>query len=150
MTVHYRHVGFTGTQRGMTEAQYGAVGELLLARFPHAMVTTPVRSVTFHHGDCTGADEQAHVIARICGYFIVVHPPTDPKKRAWCTGDFAMTPAPYLERNAAIVRSTLELIATPGEVVEQARSGTWATIRQARRLRRPTTIVWPDGTYTET
>lgn len=145
-----RHVGFTGTQRGMTAAQYAAVGELLLARFPHAAVTTPVRSVTFHHGDCTGADEQAHVIARICGYFIVVHPPTDPKKRAWCTGDFAMTPAPYLERNAAIVRSTLELIATPGETAEQVRSGTWATIRQARRLRRPTTIVWPDGTYTET
>lgn len=61
-----------------------------------------------------------------------------------------MTPAPYLERNAAIVQSTLELIATPGETVEQVRSGTWATIRQARRRRRPTTIVWPDGTYTET
>lgn len=270
-----RHIGFTGTQRGMTAAQYAAVGELLLARFPHELqlatpppaaeprpgqvdlaghlpigrllaarrlpgcqdeadaradarhpravhvdarrtgqqrvgvvrasavggvvrqagtvpvvtaavadqyalgrdrrgaddaalgelegsgdgtvehahavtVSQPPRTVTFHHGDCTGADEQAHMIARICGYFIVVHPPTDPKKRAWCTGDFAMTPAPYLERNAAIVRSTLELIATPGETVEQVRSGTWATIRQARRLRRPTTIVWPDGMYTET
>ena len=142
------HVGFTGTQRGMTAAQYAAVSELLLARFPHAVVTTPVRAVTFHHGDCTGADEQAHVIARICGYFIVVHPPIDPKKRAWCTGDFAMTPAPYLERNAAIVRSTEVLVATPGERAEQLRSGTWATIRCARRLGRPVMIVWPDGCQT--
>jgi hypothetical protein len=104
----------------MTEAQYAVVSELLLGWFPHLEVPTPTRAVTFHHGDCVGADEQAHVIARICGFFIVIHPPTDPRKRAWCTGDFVMTPAPYLDRNAAIVRSTVVLVAAPGEVGDRA------------------------------
>lgn len=147
--LHPHHVGFTGTQRGMTATQFAAVSELLLRWFPHEL-TRPTRAATFHHGDCIGADEQAHVIARICGYFIVGHPPTDPTKRARCAFDFTMTPAPYLNRNAAIVTSTEALIATPGETTEQRRSGTWATIRRARALRRPTTIVWPDGTHTET
>ncbi len=146
MTVlRYHHVGFTGTQRGMTEAQYAVVGELLIEWFPHLEAPTPTRAATFHHGDCVGADEQAHVIARICGFFVVIHPPADPRKRAWCTGDFTMTPAPYLDRNAAIVRSTEVLVATPGEVDEQLRSGTWATVRRARGLRRPIVIVYPDG-----
>ena len=42
-------VGFTGTQRGMTETQRSVVHALLAC--------LPV--VTFHHGDCIGADAEA-------------------------------------------------------------------------------------------
>jgi hypothetical protein len=37
-----------------------------------------------HHGDCVGADSEAHDIADACGYNIVLHPPTNYSERAWC------------------------------------------------------------------
>jgi len=38
------------------------------------------------------------------------------------------------------------LIAAPGEFVERKRgSGTWGTVRYARKLGRPLVIIWPDG-----
>lgn len=41
-----------------------------------------------HHGDCMGADKQFHELAKELGAtVIVVHPPEDDKKRAFCKGD---------------------------------------------------------------
>jgi hypothetical protein len=53
--------------------------------------------------------------------------------------------APPLERNKHIVHNCGWLIAAPKEDSETLRSGTWATIRYARKLRRPITIVFPNG-----
>ena len=58
------------------------------------------------------------------------------------------TPRPYLSRNKDIVRETDMLIATPAEAEEQRRSGTWSTIRFARKLGKPVFVIWPDGTVT--
>jgi len=44
-----------------------------------------------------------------------------------------------------IVRETELLIAAPAEFSEQHRSGTWSTVRYARRLGRPVQIIGPDG-----
>lgn len=97
-----------------------------------------------HHGDCVGADAEAAEIARELGVAIVVHPPDDPKLRAFSGrfGDTVHDPRPYLERNRAIVDATEVLIAAPAKRAG-ARSGTWATIRYARARSRTTRILEP-------
>lgn len=128
-------VGFTGTQRGMTERQGRAFGLFLQA---HA--------TEFHHGDCIGADFDAHRWALLLGIPVVLHPPSEPRKRAWCRGCVReLPPAPYMVRNQAIVDACDVLVATPGEYVEQLRSGTWSTVRKARRAAKQIVIVFPDG-----
>lgn len=69
-------VGFTGTQLGMTGFQIEELTKLLMA-------TTITQ---FHHGDCIGADEQAHEIAKALGIPVAIHPPINPSKRAFCKG----------------------------------------------------------------
>lgn len=130
-------VGFTGTQRGMTPLQYQTVWELLYAR----------RQATgeFHEGDCIGADAQAAFLAREAGFRIIGHPPENDSKRAFFQADQWRPPLGYLDRNKEIVRKTEQMIATPGEVEEQLRSGTWSTIRYAVKTRKPISIVFPDG-----
>jgi hypothetical protein len=83
-----------------------------------------------------------------------VHPPTDDRKRAFCTGNGAdWEPKPYLERNHDIVDETTILIACPnGE--ERMRSGTWATVRYARQRilnheGQLTIIISPSGQVTK-
>lgn len=129
------NVGFTGTQRGMTEAQWAALWPLLCARAPGE----------FHEGDCINSDAQAAYAARVAGFRIIGHPPTNDSKRAFFPADEWREPLPYLDRNHKIVMASQEMIATPGEFDEQLRSGTWATIRYARRVGRPLHVIYPDG-----
>lgn len=135
-------IGFTGTQVGMRVRQLRSVGQAILC---HCLIE--YLPVEFHHGDCIGADEQAHMLARALWFKVFVHPPEDRSKRAYCTvsqPDRIAIPKPYLLRNKDIVDQTEVLIAAPkGE--EEQRSGTWATIRYARKLNRPTYICYPDG-----
>jgi hypothetical protein len=128
-------IGFTGTQRGMTVAQRFEFVDLLRGK-----------AGWLHHGDCVGADAGAHSLACDLGFLIALHPPESPSKRAWCR-PAAVThpPKPYLDRNKDIVRGTECLIAAPGEDQEQLRSGTWSTVRFARKLKRPIAIIYPDG-----
>lgn len=125
-------VGFTGTQRGMTAEQLRTVEKLLEALKPKEM----------HHGDCIGADSQFHSVQ--VKALRVIHPPDVPKKRAFCSGELRAE-KPYLERNRDIVNETDCMIATPSGRTEMVRSGTWATIRYARKVSKPLTIVYPDG-----
>lgn len=128
-------IGFTGTQKGMTTEQLIAVAEYLCDN-----------SGEFHYGDCIGADAQAHKMANETKYYkIIGHPPSNPVKRAWCTCHELQLEKPYLERNKDIVLQTNILIATPSEMEERIRSGTWSTIRFARRLDKPIIIFLPDG-----
>lgn len=132
------YVGFTGTQHGMTSEQQ-VVLRGLLGTFVDA-------ASEFHHGDCIGADAEAHEVARELGFFIVIHPPIITAKRAWKRAPVVNVPMNYLERNRVIVRSTQLLIAAPGELEEQLRSGTWSTVRFARKMLRPIYFAMPDGT----
>lgn len=128
-------VGFTGTQRGVTLEQWASCWPMLNARAPG----------TFHHGDCIGADNQIAYAARLIGFYIIGHPPVIESKRAFVQCDELRDPLPYLARNHKIVDAAEEMIATPGEFEEQLRSGTWATIRYARRLGKPIHVILPDG-----
>lgn len=107
----------------------------------------------FHHGDCIGADTQAHdIVAKHFPHVAFdIHPPTDSTKRAFCrrtkTADVTWTAQPYLKRNQEIVHNTTILIATP-DGPERLRSGTWSTVRYARRLKRKIFIIDPDGNLT--
>jgi hypothetical protein len=128
-------IGFTGSRTGLTAKQRDQLWALL----PGAL--------EFHHGDCIGADHEAHLIALELGVPVVVHPPTVVKYRAWSThGMQYMAPAPFLVRNKRIVRYTDQLIACPKESVEPKPGrgqGTWSTVRYARDQGKPVDILWP-------
>jgi hypothetical protein len=98
-----------------------------------------------HHGDCVKADEEFHDLVRkhLPDAKIVIHPPTDSKRRAFCKGDVILDPLPYLDRNHRIVDAVDEMLATPGQQTEILRSGTWATIRYAFRKKVFTTVIFP-------
>lgn len=134
-------LGFTGSKRGPMAAQSSTVFKLFSSLPLHIL----------HHGDCVGSDAVAHEIAKRVDAFIVIHPPIDSSQRAWCKGaDKLFSPEPYLIRNREIIKAGIDgLIATPIQYTEVLRSGTWATIRYARKLRRHIWIVLPDGTIKE-
>lgn len=141
-------VGVTGTTMGATPEQEEQLRYIL-----GTTVTV------LHHGDAFGVDalafqlfctlrtqRQDSVIRRV-----VMHPPSQPDKRAFTSidpllGDEMRPEAPYLIRDRAIVNETELLVAVPASPTEQLRSGTWATVRYARRAGRLIIRINPDGT----
>lgn len=140
-------IGFTGTQRGMTPAQQEVVWNMMVA-----VSLIYGQKVEAHHGLCIGADAQFHGICRGWVIPIVGHPPINTSKvHSFPPSDFVYMwgPKEYLDRNTDIVDCCNWLIATPAEYVEQLRSGTWSTIRKAKKKGIRGTIVYPDGTTEE-
>ena len=126
-----KRIGFTGTRQGMTLRQQ----EELKALLPGGC--------HFHHGDCIGADAQAHKIAREKNCYIVAHPSNRSRQRAYCVCNEHLLPKPPLTRNRAIVEAVDGLIGAPATSHEVLRSGTWATIRYARKVGKPIHILEP-------
>lgn len=137
MAVTTIKIGFTGTRRGMTGSQWASLTSLLRA------LSQRFERVEFHHGQCIGADEEAASIAKEVGCWIVSHPPTNQKAVSDFAFDESRAPRPYLQRNHGIVDETDIMLAAPGEIEEQLRSGTWATVRYARRVGKPAEILYP-------
>lgn len=147
------NVGFTGSRNGMTPVQLFVLQGLLMRTFTstpeHDLLTAIFAAPDeFHHGDCVGADAQAHKFVRELAMHrhirIVGHPPDRERWRAFTDCDEWWPMKGYIERDHDIVNVTEPLIATPNGP-EVLRSGTWATIRYARTLDRPGTIIYPDG-----
>jgi hypothetical protein len=132
-------LGFTGTRKGMIQPQR-------VEFISQLYVLTPFSE--FHHGDCVGADAQAHqeIKTYFPSTFLHVHPPIIDKNRAHCIGHVNYEPKGYLERNEDIVNATSILIATPKEMTENTRSGTWHAIRYAIRTMKRVIIIRPNGT----
>jgi len=128
-------LGFTGTQEGATSAQIAKLDELFAS----------FGQFELHHGDCIGADKAAHLAARRVGASVVIHPPLVKTKRAFCESALILPPKAYLERNKDIVDATDVLIACPKSEKEELRSGTWSTVRYARKQRKMEIIILPDG-----
>jgi len=120
-------IGFTGTQKGMSPEQKQQLEDLLWA------LTSCGTQVELHHGDCIGADAEAHDIARRCQAIVHIHPSRSPLKRAYREGDVMYVEKENLTRNRDIVDAGNLLIAAPDSDVERLRSGTWATVRYARK-----------------
>lgn len=134
-------VGFTGTQVGMSKYQIDAVADYL------AELTKRGEGDEAHHGKCIGADVQFHNLAHQLGYFIVGYPCNIYSKQSQViVCDMEREEKPPLERNKDIVGTCDILLATPKEYHEITRSGTWSTIRFARRIGRKHMIILPDGT----
>jgi hypothetical protein len=131
-------VGFTGTQEGLSVAQTARLFTLLTE-----IIIKNKEGAEFHHGDCVGADEQAFAIAKPLGFKTVAHPGPREYKRAFTDSDVILAPREYMDRNADIAFVCDEMIATPKEATEQQRSGTWATVRRARRFYKPITVIFP-------
>lgn len=133
-------LGFTGTRDGMTPAQ----------RISLRLLIDSIRPDVFHHGCCVGADEHAAVIVReVMGNRcqIIAHPSDLPGMTSQVAKDVSneyYPESPPLARNRDIVDQTGQLIACP-KGQEELRSGTWATVRQARKMGRPVTVIRPNG-----
>lgn len=118
----------------MTSAQKSTLLHLLQQMQPHE----------FHHGDCIGADAEAHEIARALGAKIHIHPPIMLALRARTTG-FLYPPKHYHERNEDIVNSTDLLLAAPKGREQPRSGGTWWTIKYAGRQKKRIIIIYPEG-----
>lgn len=124
-------VGFSGTQDGMTDEQ--------ALMFEQAVMV--FQPVTFHHGVCEGADEEAHFIVRriLPNCKIIGHPGVRNNGQVWKRSkkaqadlDECLPSKPFLDRNEDIIKAVNFLVATPKEKEPQQRSGTWSTIRRAQ------------------
>lgn len=134
-------VGFTGSSEGMTEEQAKALWAWLGLLKKELKIDQ--EEMEFHHGDCIGADSDAHDLARICKYKTVAHPPINESKRAFKKADVILEAKQYLARNQDIAEVCDVLLATPKEAEEILRSGTWSTVRRARKLNKEVIILSP-------
>lgn len=142
-TVRAVCVGFTATRRGLTEPQ----ADLLRRTLAH--LCERYTSLVFRHGDCVEGDEVGAQIAHSLGMWVIAHPPINEVLRAYAYQDQTEPPRNYLDRNWDIVQASHVVIGCPDSKVERARSGTWATIRMARKRVVPLLVIDPHGTVVE-
>lgn len=129
-------IGFTGTQKGMSDHQKDMLREMLI------LLHIPDRA--FHHGDCIGADFEAATIAKELGYRVVAHPPVDETKRAYHKSDEVLPEKPFLTRNHNIVMECGIVLATPLRNTRPSSlrgQGTWWTITDAEKQGRMTIVI---------
>ncbi len=140
-------LGFTGTRDGMTDEQ-----RLAFIAWAKAAGVKEI-----HHGCCLGADVDAvdvFLSAADLGFtrpLIVAHQPAKRamlSEEALWSSDVMKPPLDYLERNRNIVDSCDILLACP-KGPEELRSGTWATVRYARKRGKRLLIFWPCGSVTD-
>lgn len=130
-------IGFTGTRAGMNQKQKDLVKVFLKMHKPSAVA----------HGDCVGADEDFDDICTRLGTVRYCFPCNLSEHRAFTDAEPFQVPKPPLERNHDIVDHSDELFACPKETHEVLRSGTWATIRYARKVGKTVYIFYPDGSH---
>lgn len=148
-------IGFTGSRKGLTQKQVAELLKFIIIYHPFEL----------HHGDCLGADAKAHKTYYTYpepGKRIIIHPPINDKLRAFCNLEEEFTvdnilndtivemreEKDYLDRNRDIVDETDFLIAFPNGsdgAAKNRRSGTWYTVRYARSVNKPVTIVYMNG-----
>jgi hypothetical protein len=137
-------IGFTGSSSEITEKQINT--------FIRLVTTNKAPINEFHHGDCVVADETAHklIINHVPKAKIVIHPPTNPYKRAFCKvrpNDEIRDEYEYMVRNQHIINEIDILVAISDSYHEKLRSGTWSTIRKGIKQHKKVIIIFPDGSF---
>lgn len=128
------HIGFTGNRYGLTDEQKTQI----------TAIFDIYNNIIVSHGDCIGSDTDFHNLSiqykqlnPMKNFQIHIYPPTDDKLRSYCNGDIILNPKPYLQRNKDIVLDSDILIGCPNDKTKEVlRSGTWSTIRLARKLKK--------------
>jgi hypothetical protein len=134
-------ISFTGTRQGMSAWQKQQLEALLRHNYEHAAL--------FAHGACRGADVEAHAIVRkVFGsdVYVAVYPSTAKTKaplELYEDASFIAVPKAPLARDRDIVDAGRDLlIAAPLQMYEVQRSGTWSTVRYARKKKIRVEILW--------
>lgn len=135
---------FTGTRQGWTGAQFKGVRRVF-----HILKDQGCR--TLLHGVCVGSDESADALAIDEFQFITVGYPgvngqgQSPWRSHGCR--CAMMPEEeYQIRDHKMVDRSEAVVATPKGMFEETRgSGTWLTIRYAKKQGKRLYIVYPTG-----
>jgi len=147
-------LGFTGTHHGMDDFQKQSIALLF------SQLLREYDEIEFHHGDCIGADAQAATILNDlrhsqtrCCVRIICHPgfppnhPKETKFRAFTDfNDEVCEVKVFIGRDHDIVDETEEMVATPVTEDEEVRSGTWTSVRYARKQERKVTVLNPKKT----
>lgn len=139
-------LGFTGTRVGCTLQQRACLEVLL----PES------RPILILHGGAIGCDEEFHNLVRtypratLRSVPIQVWPSNLPDQQSKNLLDpyERMGEMPPLHRNGVIVSECNALVAVTKLHEEEQRSGTWATVRRARLLKKWVIFIWPDGSIT--
>lgn len=130
-------IGFTGSREGPTREQMNT-----WERFAAHLV-----GIEMHNGCAVGADR--YVVQHAPAHCSFTFWPANMDGFLWAREhpghNLVRDIREPLVRNKLIVSSTHGLIAMPITVEEVQRSGTWATIRHARRLERPIIRILPNG-----
>lgn len=131
-------IGFTGSRDGMTDKQKSTVSDLI-------RIISNINEI--HHGDCIGCDEDFFEIVTNLHDDIETHshPCTIDSMRAHTKSDIEYEPGHPLDRNKNIVDLSDYIIGCPGTEEEVVRSGTWATIRYAKKENKSVIVIWPNG-----
>lgn len=126
-------IAFSGTQIGLSIKQHEELINLI----------KKIKPIEAHHGLCIGSDAEFHDIIRkyFPNYKIIGHPPLNKNAYVYKECDEYRKAKEYLIRNHDIVDESDILIACPFENKEILRSGTWATIRYARKLNKEIIII---------
>lgn len=141
-------IAVTATRRGLTSPQRECAKLNLAFHLD--------QSIVLRHGMCSGGDTELHHIARELGvkpengHWIEGHPG---HSRNGLSSHFVQTDVDlqhesleYLARDDVMVDRCDVLWGFPGTVKPiQRGSGTWYTIRYARRIRKPLLIIYPNG-----
>ena len=144
----FMRIGFTGTRFGMTIEQEQCIINAVASVKSEGNLGHGLKRLEFHHGVCVGSDEKFHKIVVKAGFGdnIIKHPPiNDYLMSKTCIEGIFLEPKPFLERDDDVIKAVEIMLATPHEEYEIMRSGTWATIRHARKKKKPIFIIFPNG-----
>jgi len=133
-------LGVTATRHGLSDSQRDHAERTFVD------LLTEWDEIEFHHGRCVGGDEETLLIAKSFGSRVrtVAHPAIiHPNMISQVTSDVELPAKPPLKRNVDIVDVVRMLLAYPHQEHEVIRSGTWSTIRYARKTMRLHTVVPP-------
>lgn len=142
-------IGFTGTKEGLSYKQK----DTLISFIAFEVQLSGDGGVVGRHGDCIGADATFDSICEALNVPVIIHPGKSKNGgnpfRAFCgtnrPSTLILEEKDYLVRNDDIVKECTFLTVCPKEKEEQIRSGTWTTVRRARKRNRPVVFIFPDG-----